>query len=138
MLAIEFWIVRKGDDPWKVAPEVGDAVSGHTEDGKCLFCGESQEIIAVIAFCWRAPEADLFTAGLCRRCEAGHSDEKLAEMVQQKVFPDFLALARSIEEVSDQMEGRGLLETTGIDPITGSKRRRLTANGREWGEATKH
>jgi hypothetical protein len=30
MLGIEFWIVRKGDDPWKVAPEVGDAISGHS------------------------------------------------------------------------------------------------------------
>jgi hypothetical protein len=27
MLAIEFWIVRKGDDPWKVAPEVGDGLA---------------------------------------------------------------------------------------------------------------
>jgi hypothetical protein len=39
MLAIEFWIVRKGDDPWKVAPEVGDAISGHSPR-KCLFCGK--------------------------------------------------------------------------------------------------
>jgi len=65
MLAIEFWIVRKGDDPWKVAPEVGDAISGHSPR-KCLFCGKSQEIIAVMAFRWRAPDADLYTAGLCR------------------------------------------------------------------------
>jgi len=141
---IEFWIVRKGDDPWKVAPEVGDAISGHSPR-KCLFCGKSQEIIAVMAFRWRAPDADLYTAGLCQRCEAGHSDEKLAEMVQQEVFPDLLEVARSIAEVTDQMEARGLLETIGIDPITGSKRRRLTAKGRECAdleaqvkEATKH
>jgi hypothetical protein len=144
MLAIEFWIVRKGDDPWKVAPEVADAISGHPPR-KCLFCGEGQEIIAVIAFHWRAPDAHLYTAGLCQRCEAGHGDENLAEMVQQEVFPDLLAVARSIEEVCDQMEAKGLLETMGIDPITGSKRRRLTAKGRESAdlearvkEATKH
>jgi hypothetical protein len=40
MLKIEFWIVRKGDDPWKMAPHVGDAISGHPEHGKCLFCGQ--------------------------------------------------------------------------------------------------
>ena len=66
-------------------------------------------------------------------------------MVQQEVFPDLLEVARSIAEVTDQMEARGLLETIGIDPITGSKRRRLTAKGRECAdleaqvkEATKH
>jgi hypothetical protein len=43
------------------------------------------------------------------------------------------------------MEARGLLETVGIDPITGSKQRRLTAKGEEQAEleaqtkeATKH
>ena len=144
MLAIEFWIVRKGDDSWKAAPEVGDAISGHSPR-KCLFCGKSQEIIAVMAFRWRAPDADLYTAGLCHRCEAGHSDEKLAEMVQQEVFPDLLEVARSIAEEMDKMEARGLVETIGIDPTTGSKRRRLTAKGRECAdleaqvkEATKH
>jgi hypothetical protein len=145
MLKIEFWIVRKGDDPWKMAPHVGDAISGHPEHGKCLFCGQSQEIVAVMAFCWREPDTDLYTAGICERCEAGHSDEKLAEMVQQEVFSDRVARLRSIEEVSDEMEARGFLETIGVDPITGSKRRRLTAKGRQCAEletqveeATKH
>jgi hypothetical protein len=73
-----------------------------------------------MAFCWREPDTDLYTAGICQRCEAGHSDEKLSEMVQQEVFSDRVARLRSIEEVSDEMEARGLLETIGLDPITGS------------------
>jgi len=43
------------------------------------------------------------------------------------------------------MEAMGLLETVGLDPITGLKRRQLTAKGRELAEleaqakeATKH
>jgi hypothetical protein len=43
------------------------------------------------------------------------------------------------------MEAMGLIETVGIDPVTGSKRRRLTSAGRERAEleapakqATKH
>jgi hypothetical protein len=61
-----------------------------------------------MAFCWREPDTDLYTAGICQRCEAGHSDEKLSEMVQQEVFSDRVARLRSIEEVSDEMEGQGL------------------------------
>ena len=30
---IEFWIVRKGEDPWKVAPEVSDGISAHPDNG---------------------------------------------------------------------------------------------------------
>jgi len=26
--------VRKGHDPWKMAPEVGDAISGHSKGAK--------------------------------------------------------------------------------------------------------
>ena len=111
---------------------VADAISGHPQDGKCLFCGQIHEIVAVIAFCWREPDAHLCTAGICQRCEAGHTDEKLAEMVQQKVFSDRVARLRSIEEASDKLEARGLLETIGVDPITGSKRRQLTAKGRQY------
>jgi hypothetical protein len=145
MLMIEFWIVRKGKDAWKVAPEVGGAISGHPDNGKCLFCGDGHGIVAVIAFCWREPGAHIYTAGICMGCEARHSDEKLAEMTQQEVFPDRVAHVLSIVEACDQMEAMGLLETVGLDPITGSKRRLLTAKGRELveleaqpKEATKH
>ena len=31
------------------------------DNGKCLFCGGHQ-IVAVIAFCWRQPHADIYTA----------------------------------------------------------------------------
>jgi len=86
MLMIEFWIVRKGKDAWKLAPEVGGVISGHPDNGKCLFCGDGHEIMAVIAFCWREPDAHIYTAGICMGCEARYSDQKLAEMTQQEVF----------------------------------------------------
>ena len=130
MQMIEFWIVRKGEDPWKVAPEVGDAILEHPDNGKCLFCGDDHEIVAVIAFCWREPDANLYTAGICMGCAARHSDEKLAAMTQQEVFPDRVARMLSIEEACDQLEAMGLLETD-IDLVTGFKRWRVTAKGRE-------
>jgi hypothetical protein len=131
MHMIEFWIVRKGEDAWKVAPEVGDAILRHPDNGKCLFCGDGHKIVAVIAFCWRESDADLYTAGICMDCEARHSDEQLAEKTQQEVFADRVAFVLSIERTCDQMEAEGLLKTVGIDPITGSKRRQLTSAGRE-------
>jgi hypothetical protein len=145
MHMIEFWIVRKGEDTWKVAPEVGDAILRHPDNGKCLFCGDGHKIVAVIAFCWRESDADLYTAGICMDCEARHNDEKLAEKTQQEVFADRVACLLDIERECDQMEAEGLLKTVGIDPITGSKRRQLTSTGREQAEveaqakqATKH
>jgi len=78
-------------------------------------------------------------------CEARYSDQKLAEMTQQEVFSDRVAHLLSIVEACDQMEAMGLLETVGLDPITGLKQRQLTAKGRELAEleaqakeATKH
>ena len=131
MHMIEFWIMRKGEDARKVAPEVGDAILRHPGNGKYLFCGDGHKIVAVIAFCWREPDADLYTAGICIDCEARHSDEQLAEKTQQEVFADRVARLLSIERACDQMESEGLLKTVGIDPITGSKRRQLTSAGRE-------
>ena len=64
MLMIEFWIVRKDEDPCKVAPEVDDAILQHPNNGKCLFCGDGHEIAAVMAFCWREPDANIYTAGI--------------------------------------------------------------------------
>src|SRR6516164_2993457 len=29
------------------------------DNGKCLFCGGGHQIVAVIAFCWREPHADM-------------------------------------------------------------------------------
>jgi hypothetical protein len=120
MQMIEFWIVRKGEDARKVAPGVGDAIAKHPDNKKCLFCGDGHEIGAVTAFCWREPDAHIYTAGICVEC-AGHSDEKLAEMTQQAVFADRVASLLSITEVCDEMEAMGLLETVGIDPVTGLK-----------------
>jgi hypothetical protein len=127
---IEFWVVRKGEDAWKVAPEVADAISEYSDDEKCLFCGDGREIGAVIAFCGREPNADIYTAGICTHC-AGHSDEQLAQMTQQRVIRE--PVVRLIEKMCDELEAMGLLETVGIDPVTGLKQRRLTAKGQEKG-----
>jgi hypothetical protein len=130
MQMIDFWIVRKGEDAWKVAPAVGDAISEHPDNKKCLFCGDGHEIGAVIAFCWREPEAEICTAGICVDC-AGHDDEKLVEMTQQEVFPDRVERLLYIEALCEKLEAAGLLETMGTDPVTGSKVRRITAKGKE-------
>src|SRR5262249_49234126 len=87
---------------------------------------------AVIAFCLREPNADIYTAGICTHC-ARHSDEQLAQMTQQKVFRDLFV--RMLEKMCDEWEATGLLETVGIDPVTGLKQRRLTAKGWEKAEA---
>src|SRR5262245_55220551 len=117
MQMIEFWIVRKGKDARKVAPEVAAAISAHPDSNKkCLLCGEDHESAAVIAFCWRGwrePDADIYTAGICMHC-AGHSDEHLAQMTQQSVFRD--PGVRMLEKTCDELEAMGLLETVGIDP----------------------
>ena len=34
---IDFWIVRQGEDAYKVAPEVADEISEHPNDGVCLY-----------------------------------------------------------------------------------------------------
>ena len=32
------------------------------DNGKCLFCGGGHQIVAGVAFCWREPHADIYTA----------------------------------------------------------------------------
>src|SRR5262249_31276551 len=58
---IDFWVVRKGEDAYKVAPEVADEILEHPNDGVCLFCGDGHKISAVIGFRWRVD------AGVCVR-----------------------------------------------------------------------
>jgi hypothetical protein len=129
MQMIEFWIVRKGEDPWKVAPEVSDGISAHPDNGKCLFCGDGHEIGAVIAFCWREPNAEICTAGICVVC-ARNDDEKLAEMTQQEVFSERVERLLYIIKRCDELEAMGFIETVGIDPVAGSNIRTMTAKGR--------
>jgi hypothetical protein len=119
---IEFWIVRKGEDPYKVAPKVADEISKHPDNRECFFCGESHEIGAVIAFYLREPEADAYTAGIFVDC-AKHDDEKLAERTHR------VEGLREYMQMSDELEEMGFLETTGIDPITGERQRRITDKG---------
>ena len=73
---------------------------------------------------------------------AGHDDETLAEMTQQEVFPDRVERLLYIMEQCDELEVMGLIETVGIDPVTGSKVRQITAKGLErpdlWPLKAKH
>jgi hypothetical protein len=40
---IEFWIVRKGEDLYKVAPEATNEIARHPNNDVCLFCGSGHE-----------------------------------------------------------------------------------------------
>src|SRR5262249_58089884 len=106
----------------KVAPEVADEISEDGKEGVWLVCGDGHKISEVIAFRWRVDAGvcavkTCGTGGICVDC-ARHSDEKLAEMILH-ALPDRDARQHSVME---EMEAMGLLETVGIDPITGSKR----------------
>src|SRR5262249_57394238 len=96
MQMINFWVVRKGEDARKVAPEVADAISKHRDQNRCLFCDSDQnpnkvpvlrEIGAVIAIREHEPIVQIFTVEICMDC-ARHSDEELAEMTRREVYPD--------------------------------------------------
>jgi len=63
---IKSWIVRKGKDPYKVAPEVADAISFCRNAKWCLFCGEDHGGAAVMA--WREPDGVIHTGGVCAHC----------------------------------------------------------------------
>jgi hypothetical protein len=91
---IEFWIVREGEDPYKVAPEVAGAIAdellqplGNTT---CAFCSNKPQLIgAVIAHYLHKPgtdirNADIYTTRICVDC-ARMSDEQLAEKTRQQV-----------------------------------------------------
>jgi hypothetical protein len=73
---------------------------------------------------------------------ARHDDEKLAEMTQREVFPGRIARLEQLTALCDELEAEGLLETVGVDPVIGSKIRRMTAKGRDrpdlWKEKPKH
>ena len=75
MQMIEFWIVRKGANMRQFEPEIGAILSNHSYK-QCHFCRDDRELGAVIAFCWREPGAESFTAGICVDC-AQHDDATL-------------------------------------------------------------
>jgi hypothetical protein len=110
-------------------PEIAAILSNHRYK-KCLFCRDERELGAVIAFCLREPGDPISTAGICVDC-ARHDDATLVEMTQQEVFPERVARVLEVSALCDELEAEGLLETVGVDPVTGSKIRRLTAKGRE-------
>src|SRR6516164_10567821 len=71
---IDCWIVRKGEDARKVAPEnIADAIAKHhSGPTECAICGEDHENAAVVAF---RPEPNVIhTIGICAQC-AVPSDE---------------------------------------------------------------
>ena len=62
-----------------------------------------------------------------------------------QLFPERVAHVLALDEVAIKLEAEGIVETVGIDPISGLKRWGLTAKGRERAEleaqaedATKH
>ena len=62
----KFWIVRKGEDARKVAPEVADAIANHPDSNpQCLCCGRDHLRAAVMA--WREQDF-IMTAGVCVYC----------------------------------------------------------------------
>jgi hypothetical protein len=97
-MSIDFWIVRKGEDPHKVASEVANIISGdiseHLNDKRCMFCGDGCEIAAIAAIRIRIyfEQSDelmtnVGTWGLCVDC-AKHGDKKLTMLTQDPVFQD--------------------------------------------------
>ena len=82
---IDFWIVRKGEDPYEVAPEVANQIADELleplNDKVCAFC-PSKAQPTVIAYRMHKPGADIYTACICADC-ARMSDEQLAEKMQQ-------------------------------------------------------
>ena len=37
------------------------------DNGKCLFCGGSHQIVAGVAFCWREPHADIYNGTVAHK-----------------------------------------------------------------------
>ena len=83
---IDFWIVREGEDPYKVAPEVAGAIADEIleplDNKVCPFCPNKAQSVAVIAYRLPEPGADIYTTRICEDC-ARMSDEQLAEKTQQ-------------------------------------------------------
>jgi hypothetical protein len=68
---IEFWIVRKGEDPHEVAPEAADAITQFPRENVCLFCGFDHKTGAIVALRWREdPDAHIYAAEICVDCKA--------------------------------------------------------------------
>jgi hypothetical protein len=80
---IKFWVVREGEDPYKVAPEVAGAIADELlepfDNKECAFCANKAPSAAVIA---HRVGADIYTASVCVDC-ARMSDEQLAEEARQ-------------------------------------------------------
>jgi hypothetical protein len=80
---IKFWVVREGEDPYKVAPEVAGAIADELlepfDNKECAFCTNKAPSSAVIA---HRVGADIYTASICADC-ARMTDEQLAEKAQQ-------------------------------------------------------
>jgi hypothetical protein len=82
---IDLWIVREGEDPYKVAPEVANQIADEIleplNNKVCAFCPNKAQPTA-IAYRMHKPGANIYTACICADC-ARMSDEQLAEKMQQ-------------------------------------------------------
>jgi hypothetical protein len=97
-LNINLWIIRKGEDPREVAPEVADRIADYPDNNKCLFCGDGHERGAVIAFC-KPADGNISVAGICLVC-ASFGRHKLTELTHREIWnsPQELAFSKVDDE----------------------------------------
>jgi hypothetical protein len=77
-----FWVVRKGEDPYEAVPEVAAAIADELlepfDNKECAFCANKAPSAAVIA---HRVGADLYISSVCADC-ARISDGQLAERIR--------------------------------------------------------
>jgi hypothetical protein len=83
MSKVNFWVVREGEDPYKIAPEVAGAIADELlepfDKKDCAFCENKAPSAAVIA---HRVGADIYTASICADC-ARMNNEQLAEKARE-------------------------------------------------------
>jgi hypothetical protein len=117
-----FWIVRKGEDPYKVAPEVAGAIADELlepfDNKECAFCANKAPSAAVIA---HRVGTDLYTASICADC-ARMSDEQLAEKTQQEAWAagKRSMSSKRIRAAREEVTRRGVLVDSGEKSVAAS------------------
>jgi hypothetical protein len=117
---INFWIVRKGEDPYEAAPEVAGAIADELlepfDKKDCAFCSNKAPSAAVIA---HRAGADLYTASICADC-ARMSDGQLAE--KARAAEKRSMSSKRIRAAREELTRRGVLVDSGekrLNPKTG-------------------
>jgi hypothetical protein len=118
---IDFWIVRKDGDPYKVAPEVAGAIADELlepfDNKECAFCSNKAPSAAVIA---HRLGADLYTSSVCADC-ARMSDGQLAE--KTRAAGKRSMSSKRIRAAREELTRRGVLVDSGekrLNPKTGN------------------